>query len=134
MPTKREYLISKDLARPGRGRFSREAVAELESARKSGVVFSDEGPVLADPEASVPLPTGWSPPKPLKDYPVLRNIKSMVGYTEEGYKVESGYCFKCSLHVSRCPCSQGITASKIVATWDPEYEKFGRPIDTPIEA
>jgi hypothetical protein len=132
MPSKREYLISKGLAQPGRGRFSREATAELERARQAGVVFSDEraGSAQADPESSVPLPAGWTPPAPVKNYPVLRDLKSMIGYTAEGARVESGICFKCGMHVSRCPCRSGITSSKITARWDPECEKYGKPIDS----
>jgi hypothetical protein len=134
MPTKREYLISKDLARPGRGRFSREAVAELERARQSGMTFDDEGGAgSADAEPAPSLPE-YSPPPPIKNYPVLRDLQYVEGYTEEGHKVQSGVCFKCGLHVSRCPCSAGITASKITARWDPEFEKYGKPIDTPVLA
>lgn len=39
MPTEREFLVSKGLAKEGRGRFSAEAKAALEQARKDGVVF-----------------------------------------------------------------------------------------------
>jgi hypothetical protein len=131
MPTKREYLISKGLAKAGRGRFSREAVAELERARQSGTTFDDEdGGGSGDPEPSPSLPE--YKPAPIKDYPVLRDLEFVEGYTEEGYKVQSGVCFKCGLHVSRCPCKLGITASKIVAQWDPESEKYGKPIDQPV--
>lgn len=41
MPTEREYLVSlnRDLAKPGRGRFSAEAKEVLAEARKNGMVF-----------------------------------------------------------------------------------------------
>ena len=47
MPTKREYLVGLGLAQEGRGRFSREANAALESAIKDGMTFSDPTPVVA---------------------------------------------------------------------------------------
>jgi hypothetical protein len=129
MPTKREYLVSKGLAKAGRGRFKREAVAELERARQSGITFDDEdGSGSSDPDSAIPLPGDYIPPK-IKNYPVVRDLKYVEGYTEEGYKVQSACCFRCGQHVSRCPCSAGITASKIVARWDPEHEKYGKPID-----
>jgi len=39
MVTRREYLVSKGLAKEGRGKFSAEAVKALADAEKSGVVF-----------------------------------------------------------------------------------------------
>lgn len=45
MQTKREYLISKGLAKPGRGKFSNAGNAALAEAERSGVKFSDTGPV-----------------------------------------------------------------------------------------
>lgn len=126
MPTKREYLISKGLAQPGRGRFSREAVAALERARQDGVTFDDEGVGSGNPE---PAPR----PRPKVNDPVLRDIQHVTGYTEEGYKVQSGVCFKCSRHVSRCACRAGITASPIVVRWDEDSEEYGRTIDNAVQ-
>lgn len=129
MPTKREYLVSKGLAKPGRGRFSREAVAALERARQDGTVFDDEDG-SAGPEEG-PAPTPYIPPR-IRDYPIKRDIKRVIGYTSGGSKVSSDICFKCSLHVKRCACTGGITASPIVARWDEESEPYGRPIDIPV--
>lgn len=42
MQTRREYLVSKGLAKAGRGKFSREANEALVKARVDGVKFSDE--------------------------------------------------------------------------------------------
>lgn len=39
MVTKREYLISKNLAKPGRGKFSAEAEIVIRDAEKAGMVF-----------------------------------------------------------------------------------------------
>lgn len=125
MPNKRDYLVSKGLAKPGRGRFSREAVAALERARQQGVVF--EGEVRVDsgePESALP------PAAVVRDDPIVRDIKTVTGYTQEGAKVQSGICFRCSKFVGRCACKLGITASPIVARWDKDSEVHGRPIDT----
>lgn len=44
MTTPREYLVSLGLAKPGRGRFSREAIAALDKARAEGTVFDEAAP------------------------------------------------------------------------------------------
>jgi hypothetical protein len=42
MQTEREYLVSLDLAKPGRGRFSAAAKAALDEARANGVKFAEK--------------------------------------------------------------------------------------------
>ena len=42
MATRREYLVSKGLAKEGRGKFSTAANVALASARAEGVVFDDD--------------------------------------------------------------------------------------------
>ena len=42
MTTRREALIAAGLAKPGRGKFSREAMAWLETERANGTKFSDD--------------------------------------------------------------------------------------------
>lgn len=44
MATRREFLVEKGLALPGRGKFRKEAVDALDRARAEGVVFDDEKP------------------------------------------------------------------------------------------
>jgi hypothetical protein len=128
MPTKREYLVSKKLAQPGRGRFSREAVAELERARQSGVTFSDDekgsGSVQADPDSSIPLPGGWTA-KPIKSLPVIRQASEVKGYSTEGYLIATGTCYRCYNHVSRCPCKAGVTPSSSIVRWHEDSEAIG---------
>lgn len=41
MQTPREYLVSLGLAKPGKGRFSKEAVAALAAARAKGIQFKE---------------------------------------------------------------------------------------------
>lgn len=65
MTTRREYLVSLGLAKPGRGKFSHAANVALISARDKGMKFSDDDkPVKvvsdkpAKPKASTPKPVG----------------------------------------------------------------------------
>lgn len=51
MQTKREWLVSQGLAKPGRGKFSNAAKEALAKAEASGVKFSDV-------VTKVPAPTG----------------------------------------------------------------------------
>lgn len=54
MTTQRDYLVSKGLAKPGRGRFSGEAKAAIAAAIAEGMVFSDAKPAPAKPKATKP--------------------------------------------------------------------------------
>src|ERR1700752_4403790 len=58
MQSKRDYLVSKGLAKPGRGKFSNAAKEELAKAEKAGVKFSDA--TGAAPVRSTEKPTGNS--------------------------------------------------------------------------
>lgn len=57
MTTAREYLVERDLAKPGRGKFSKVAHAALEKALAEGVKFSDY------PKAGKPAPVKSTAPK-----------------------------------------------------------------------
>lgn len=48
--TEREYLVSKGLAKPGRGRYSAEAKAELEKAKSEGMTFDKTASQIAKEE------------------------------------------------------------------------------------
>jgi hypothetical protein len=129
MPTKREYLVSKGLAKNTRGRFNREAVAELERARASGMTFDDdENGGESGSSDEEPAPSPYIPPR-VRDYPVVRKLDSVVGFSPEGYRVVSDLCFKCSLHVSRCYCT-GITPSPAVSRWDKKSAPYGIDLST----
>lgn len=126
MPTKRDYLVSKGLAKPSRGRFSREAVAELERARQSGMVFDDdEGKGAGSDEEPASLPQTPYVPTRIRSKPVLRNIKKVTGYTVEGHLVEQGQCVRCAEHVARCNCKEGIYPSRIIVRWSDESKPYG---------
>lgn len=138
MPTRREYLagLNPPLAKANsRGRLSKAALAEVARAKASGVTFSDEdggGSSEPSPSPRIEQPTG--PVAIMRPDPIRRKIKFVEGFTPEGAKVQSGICFKCSAHVSRCNCSAGIKASPIVAKWSKESEQYGAPIDSPLRA
>ncbi len=56
MQTKRDWLVSKGLAKPGRGKFSNAAKEALAKAEAEGVKFSDA--VVPTKNATAPKPTG----------------------------------------------------------------------------
>ena len=65
MPTRREYLISLGLAKPGRGKFSVAGNSAILAARDKGMVFDDDNkpaPKVKSendkPKNSVPKPVG----------------------------------------------------------------------------
>lgn len=135
MATKREYLVGLGLAKPGRGRFSREALAKIAEAEANGIVFDE--PVVSKP---TPHPTPSekvvsqegdsppSPPSPKPEPPVVvparepqkkvRHVGSLYGYTPEGFRVNFATCRKCAQHIDFCKCKPGPLAPTIVATLD----------------
>lgn len=134
MPSKREYLVSKGLAQPGRGRFNKSALAALERARADGVKFDDDkeaGSPEGDP-AGVQAVESVPGPLVVKNIPKVRDIQHMIGYTAENTLVSSDICFKCSNHVTRCPCRGGIHPSPIVVRWDSEYAKYGQNLGSVV--
>jgi hypothetical protein len=134
MPTRREYLagLNPPLAKANsRGRLSKAALSEVARAKASGMSFSDEdGGGSSEPSPS-PRSEPAGPVAVMRPDPVLRKIKHVEGFTPEGARVQSGICFKCSAHVSRCACRAGIKASPIVSRWSKASEKYGAPIDRP---
>lgn len=132
MPSKREYLVAKNLAQPGRGRFNKAALAALERARADGVKFDDEkeaGSPDGDPAGIAPSAPG---PLSVKSLPKTRDITHIIGYTAEGSLVSSDICFHCSNHVTMCACRGGIHPSPIVTRWDSEYAKYGQDLGSVV--
>ena len=54
MPTKRDWLVERGLAKPGRGKFSNAAKEALVKAKAEGVVFDDDAKPTARPAAPKP--------------------------------------------------------------------------------
>lgn len=133
MASKRDYLVSKGLAQPGRGRFNKAALAALERARASGTKFDDDKEAGSpDGDPAVVTQERIQGPCKVVSLPQTRNIKHMIGYTAEDSLVSSGICFKCSLHVTRCACNGGIHPSPIVTRWDSEYAKYGQDLGSVV--
>lgn len=86
MQTKRDYLVSKGLAKPGRGKFSNVAKEELARAEAAGMKFSDTGPVhQARPEN----PSNSTPKK--ESTPVLSPGDSLYVYPSDFRYPEAEY-------------------------------------------
>lgn len=51
MGSKREWLVSQGLAKPGRGKFSNAAKEALAKAEAEGIVFSDAAPTTTAPKS-----------------------------------------------------------------------------------
>jgi hypothetical protein len=122
--TKREYLISLGLAKPGRGRFSRAALAELARAEAAGTTF-DEPAAPVKPATFDPIeePTFEPEPEPVFEpvvSPKVRDIgeSQLTGFTSEGWRVGFTSCRRCGLHANFCNCKDGLLAPSIVESLD----------------
>lgn len=72
MQTRREALVAQGLAKPGRGKFSKDALAWLETQRAQGVKFSDDdAPVKPVKPTGDDKPAPEPKPKDPRDTPVL---------------------------------------------------------------
>lgn len=106
----RDYLVSKGLAKPGRGRFSATAKAELVQAISEGKVFSDftiEKPTGA---ARTPKAVAAKPPpgtkviEELAPYRYEESTHKAVDATGGVYSLRSA-CFHCGYSLVVCPCA-----------------------------
>lgn len=124
MATKREYLVSLGLAKPGRGKFSREAHAALAKAEADGMVFDEAVPSKPAPKATktVDVAPEKAPPRPTpkampqKRKPVVQkepvreqNHGYLVRTTTQGhdYIVQFDNCGVCNAGVAYCECADG---------------------------
>ncbi len=113
MQSRKEYAVSLGLAKPGRGRLSKEAWAAIHKAEQDGVQFSDKSaPVVSQPVNVVPKMS-------TKPTVKVRDIgKQLIGYTREGWTVGFTNCRRCHQHANYCECRAGILAPSIVVTLD----------------
>jgi len=146
MPTQREYLTEKGLAKPGRGRFSAAAKLALAEATAAGVVFTDLKSVVEkespgsssdDSEHSGPRETGgrsvsldWkpepsSPPPTIPTYgtkynldPQVRSLVQVIGQDSDGRDIAFANCARCTSHINFCHCKSGIKAPSYIAVFD----------------
>ena len=85
----REYLVSKGLAKPGRGRFSTAAKAELARARAAGIKIG----ASTEPSEKVIVEI------PAMTWPNHRAV------TKGGEEISmKNACFTCSVSLSWCEC------------------------------
>lgn len=119
---KRDYAISLGLAKPGRGRLSREAHAAIDKAISEGMVFSDVKPAAAPataPEREHIVDT----PKP-KPQTAKRNIKTYTLTTTMGQVIRFGHCARCKQAIMYCGCYNGPRYPEWIAseveTWQPD--------------
>lgn len=112
MQSRKEYAVSLGLAKPGRGRLSKEAWVAIHKAEEDGVQFSDK----SAPAVSEPVNVPKSITKPSVQ---VRDIgKQLLGYTKEGWSVGFINCRRCHQHANYCECKAGILAPSIVTTLD----------------
>jgi len=83
---KRDYLVSKGLAKPGKGRFSAAAKAALEKAIAEGVVFDEPvaKPVSDKPKRAPKVAKEKAPSKDLYDAKAVRAWGVSQGLMESG--------------------------------------------------
>lgn len=111
MQSRKEYAISLGLAKPGRGRLSKEAWAAINQAEVEGVVFADKS-------APTPIDKPTNVVSLRKPSIKLRSVETLVGYTKEGWSVGFVNCRRCAQHANYCNCPQGILAPSIVVSLD----------------
>jgi hypothetical protein len=112
MMTRKEYAISLGLAKPGRGRMSKEAHEAISQALADGYVFAEGSSVTPIEE-----------PVYVKDKEMaVRSITgTLIGYTAEGWRVGFDTCSACKRHANYCPCPNGILAPSIVKSIDTNH-------------
>ncbi len=84
---KREFLISKGLAKPGKGRFSAEGKAAIEKAVSEGFVFDETVAKPVSSKAKVKAPKVVKDKAPAKD---SYNVKTVRAWAEQTGAIEKG--------------------------------------------
>lgn len=84
---KREFLISKGLAKPGKGRFSAEGKAAIEKAVSEGFVFDEPVAKPVASKAKAKAPKVVKEKAPAKD---SYNVKAVRAWAEQTGAVEKG--------------------------------------------
>jgi hypothetical protein len=114
MVSKRDWLIEKGLAIPGRGRFSREA---LQALAESGLTF-DTSPAQSDTiefkqEPEAPPPT-VNMDRPINEGPKVRDELTRKGLDDAGHVIEYSTCSRCHSSIMYCHCPNGPKAPRYV--------------------
>lgn len=132
MATKREYLVGLGLAKEGRGRFGKDALAALAKAEAEGIVFDEPTvkPASAKPKVKQPTVKADKAPKVSlvkqekpkvseqraeRPTPLLmpKRRPENSGFTQvRGILIRQDKCGNCTNAVSRCACTTGPRAYK----------------------
>lgn len=111
MQTRKEYAVGLGLAKPGRGRLSKEAWEAIHAAEADGMQFADKKPPTVTQSNIVNV-------KPEPRVKVRDIGEKLVGYTVEGWAVGFDNCRRCHKHANYCTCRDGILAPSIVVRVD----------------
>lgn len=119
MATEREYLVSLGLAKDGRGRFSAEAKAALDIARKGGMVFDKTAAEVAKEERQnkpqkvrVTVSTAPKESRPSQD---AYDAKSVRSWAEQTGMIERGRRGKLPTAAINAYLAANKTQKKVVA-------------------
>jgi hypothetical protein len=114
----RDWLRSKGYNVGERGRLSVDSsgLTFVESS-EDAVVFVPEAPNL-----------DWRK-NPHFDDPMIRESRTLFGFSREGYKIGFSMCFACTSHMSRCKCKGGVMAPPtIVSTKEKDVRLSKHPL------
>ncbi|QWT30078.1 Lsr2-like DNA bridging protein [Streptomyces phage TunaTartare] len=124
MPTERAYLVSKGLAKEGRGRFSAEAKAALEEARQRGVVFDLTPAEIAKQErqskpqkvrkAAPETPKEVRPSQDMYDAKAVRAWGEQTGAIEKGKRGKLPTALINAFLAANKPAKQAVVRRKAV--------------------
>lgn len=98
MVTKREYLVERGLAKPGRGRLSTKALEEIKKAINKGIQFTEPGETASSGIAETPEPRHDRP----EGYYTFMNPD---GTTFQRKHTEA--CSRCRISLRWCMCVSG---------------------------
>lgn len=114
---KREYLRSLGFTVGERGRFTAEMMTALKDYQEEGGKLEgrtgkrDDGLPVVEPAVIIPD----IPPQEK-----IRQPKTLIGRSPEGYKIAFVMCFECNQHMMYCNCEGGVKApSSVVSSKDP---------------
>ncbi|AZU97261.1 Lsr2-like DNA bridging protein [Streptomyces phage Jada] len=115
--TEREYLISLKLAKPGRGRYSREARAALDKAKADGMVFDKTAAEIAKEERqNKPKRVRSTAPKAVKEARPSQDAydaKAVRSWGEQTGAIEKGKRGKLPTALINAYLAANKTAKKV---------------------
>jgi hypothetical protein len=114
---KREYLRSLGFTVGERGRFTSEMITALKDYQEQGGKLEgrtgkrEDGLPEVEPGLVIPH---------VEPQAQVRQPKTLIGKSPEGYKIAFVMCFDCHYHMMYCTCGGGVKApSSVVSSKDP---------------